>query len=191
MGNGRQPCPSPYSAGLHRRAEPNIQDGCAAPWCWAWPCRFQPVRTIRRITDRMAGTAATITATTVRAPSTATTTTLTVPTGAHKRGTARHRSVATRKCAGTISNHASGLNGGAFMRLIGIATRREDIRAPMSIEAKPGDGGISSGSTISDIDKRLTEPYADSNSMARSASTRTPCRPLHYGNEPSVWVPHV
>jgi len=142
MGNGRRRCPSLYSASPPRRAETGIQDGCAAPWCWAWPLRFQRVRTIHRTTDRMADTAATITATTVRAPSTAATTPP-APTGARTPVTARRSSAAMRKYAGTISNHANGLNGSVFVRLINIATRREAIRAPMTIGAGLRGHGIS------------------------------------------------
>jgi len=68
----------------------------------------------------MAGTAVTITAITVRAPSIATTPP--VPTGAHKPVTARRSSAATPKYADIISNHASVLNGSAFVKHIGIAT---------------------------------------------------------------------
>ncbi|PVY62599.1 hypothetical protein C7440_2093 [Pusillimonas noertemannii] len=155
MGNGRQLCPSLYSAGPPRRAETGIQDGCAAPWCWAWPLRFQPVRTIHRTTDRMADTAAIITATTVRAPFTAATTPP-VPTGARKPVTARRSSAAMRKYAGIISNHTSGLSGSAFMRLISIATHSEGSRAPMTIEAGLRGRDISIGSNISDIDRQPT-----------------------------------
>ncbi len=100
----------------------------------------------------MAGTAAIITATTARAPSTAATT-HPVPTGARKPGTARRSSAAARKYAGTISNHANGLNGSAFIRRASTAMGRGGIRAPMAIEARLRGRAIS----ISGIGERPKE----------------------------------
>ncbi len=99
----------------------------------------------------MADTAATIMATTVRVPSTMATTPPD-PTGARTPGTARRNSATMRKYAGTISNHASGLNGGAFTRQAGTAAPRGERRALIIIiEADARGSGISIGSNISDI----------------------------------------
>ncbi len=65
------------------------------------------------------------------------------PTGGHMPGTAKRNSAAARKYAGTISKHANGLNGSAFMRLTGTAMPYQDSRAPTIIEAEPLGRGIS------------------------------------------------